>query len=109
MMLHCRLPAGKEKFAQERDYRVTRTLSRWVKIAFMDSMKLRPWQAKVMYRALHPGLGYLYRLRERMSKRFLPTDPLLILTDRAYQAVHALSVELHYLSCADGVWRERQR
>jgi hypothetical protein len=59
-----------------------------------------------MYAALRPALGYLYRLRERMEKQgFPPNDKLLKLTDAAYNAIHALTVELHYLSCESGVGR----
>ena len=76
----------------------------------MDSGHLKPWQPKLRCAALRPTLGYLYRLRERMEKRrFPPEDKLLRLTATAYQALHALTIELHYMSCGGGVYRKPQR
>ena len=76
----------------------------------MDSSKLRPWQAKALVSALRPTLGYLYRLRGRMESRgFPPDDNLLKLTADAYNALHALTVSLHYLSCEDAAGRKRRR
>jgi hypothetical protein len=76
----------------------------------MDSTKLRPWQAKAVLCALRPTLGYLYRLLGRMESRgFPPDDNLLKLTANAYDALHALTVSLHYLSCEDGAGRKRRR
>jgi hypothetical protein len=56
-------------------------------------------------------LRYLARLQRRMIKRkFLESDPLLQRVRAAHSAVHALCVELHYLSCESGVGRaERKR
>ena len=68
---------------------------------------MKPWQAKALYAAIRPALGYLCRLRDRMEKRgFSPTDKLVRLTVTAYDALHALSIELHYLSCEAGVGRQ---
>ena len=77
----------------------------------MDSSHLKPWQARVMCAALRPTLGYLYRLRDRMEKRRFPPadDKLLCLTTAAYQALHALTIELHYMNCGSGVYRKPQR
>jgi hypothetical protein len=76
----------------------------------MDSTKIKPWQAKLMYATLRPALGYLCRLRERMERRgFPPNDKLLKLTEAAYNAIHSLTVELHYMSCEGGVGRETKR
>ena len=76
----------------------------------MDSDQLKPWQAKVMCAALGPTVGYLHRLRHRMEKRwFPPTDRLLCLTTAVYEALHALTIELHYMSCGGGVYRKPQR
>jgi hypothetical protein len=73
----------------------------------VDSSSLKPWQAKLMCAALRPALGYLCRLRARMEKcGFSPTDNLLCLTTPAYQALHALTIELHYLNCGGGVYRK---
>jgi hypothetical protein len=75
----------------------------------MDSDQLKPWQAKVMCAALRPTLGYLSRLRDRIEKRrFPPTDKLLRLTTAAYEALHTLTIELHYMSCGGGVYRKPQ-
>ena len=52
-------------------------------------------------------VGYLYRLLRRMEKvGFKRSDRLIDLATRAYDAVHALSVETHYLSCKSGVGRD---
>ena len=62
-------------------------------------------QAKTINASIQPSLGYLFRLRERMVKKgFPPNDPLKALVDRAYDSMHRLFVELHYLSC-DGAGR----
>jgi hypothetical protein len=51
-------------------------------------------------------VGYLYRLLRRMEKvGFKRSDRLFDLAIQAYDAVHALSVETHYLSCKGGVGR----
>jgi hypothetical protein len=51
-------------------------------------------------------LRYLGKLRQRMDKRgFTPSDKLYGLVNEAYDKVHHLSVELHYLSCGDVVGR----
>jgi hypothetical protein len=53
--------------------------------------------------AVQPTVGYLYRLREGMTRvGFLPSDPLFKRVDRAYDALHALFVELDYLACEGG-------
>jgi hypothetical protein len=76
----------------------------------MDSTKLKPWQAKLMYTTLQPALGYLCRLRERMERRGFPAnDKLFKLTVAAYNAIHSLYIELHYMACASGVGRETKR
>jgi len=51
-------------------------------------------------------LRYLSRLSKRMTKRrFPPNDPLVIRTREAYNAMHAFSVMVHYLTCDGGVGR----
>jgi hypothetical protein len=66
----------------------------------MDRDSVTKDQAKTINASVQPSLGYLYRLRERMVKTgFPPNDPLLKLVDRAYDSMHRLFVELHYLSC----------
>jgi len=71
----------------------------------MNSETLKRWQAKKLSEGLYPGLNYLARLRGRMDKAgFPPSDKLYQLVQKAYDAMHALSVETHYLSC-NGVGR----
>lgn len=54
-------------------------------------------------------LGYLHRLRERMTENgFLPDDKLFRLVDDAYCRIHYLNSELHYLSWNRGVGRPRR-
>jgi hypothetical protein len=62
-------------------------------------MRLQRWQAEKIGRAIHPALGYLYRLRRRMEQTLDPKDPLFLLVCQAYDAMHRLSVDLHYRSC----------
>jgi hypothetical protein len=70
----------------------------------MNSKDLQPWQAEVFGQALFRHVNYLYRLKSRMEKvGFLPGDPLFREVCEAYDAVHKLSVTLHYLSCTSGV------
>ena len=50
------------------------------------------------------------RLRTRMEKvGSTPNDRLFVLVCDAYDALHALSVELHYLSCESGVGRPTRK
>src|SRR6516164_1802283 len=75
----------------------------------VDSSNLATWQAKTLYAALRPALGFLYRLQERMEKRgFPPGDPLFRLTANAYDALHSLCIELHCMECESGVGRKRK-
>ena len=49
-------------------------------------------------------LAYLARLRQRLEARgFSQSDPLLREVIAAYNALHALCVDLHYQSCRSGV------
>jgi hypothetical protein len=76
----------------------------------MDSAELKPWQARIICAAVGKALGYLSRLRARMDRRgFPPDDKLCRLTAAAYDAVHALSIELHYRSCDGGVGRSETK
>jgi len=66
----------------------------------MDSQSLKAWQARRIHRSLQPQLKYLYRLRSRMEKVGFPaSDPLFQQVSQAYDSVHALFIQLHYLSC----------
>jgi hypothetical protein len=49
--------------------------------------------------AIGPHLGYLHKLRERMDKiGFVPDDKLRKLVEAAYNAMHSLRVEIHYMA-----------
>ena len=73
----------------------------------MDSLKLRPWQARKIAATLQPTVGYLSRLQRRMELTgFPPDDPLYVATVRARRAAQSLLVDLHYLSCESGVGRK---
>ena len=69
--------------------------------------RLTPDQARTVGHAIGPTLGYLCRLSSRMSRVGLDVgDPKLYRRVRAAEdALHALTVELHYQSCASGVGR----
>jgi hypothetical protein len=75
----------------------------------MAKAKLEKDQAGAVRQDLQPSLGYLYRLKERMTQvGFLTDDPLYQLVDKAYDRLHKLCVELHYLSCDGGVGRKEE-
>ncbi len=75
----------------------------------MDSDKLTTAQARLLSQALFPHVNYLFRLKTRMERAgFPPRDPLYVLVCDAYDAMHRLSVEIHYLSCEGGVGRIRK-
>ena len=72
----------------------------------MNSSSITREQAEKLSAAIREHLGYLVRLRTRMELRGFPSDdPLYLLVCRAFDAVHRLSVELHYMSCGSGVCR----
>jgi hypothetical protein len=74
----------------------------------MDASDLTTDQAKQLFNRIQPQLRYLHALRGQMEKRgFPPDDKLRQLVERAHASVHSLYIELHYMSCASGVWRER--
>ena len=76
----------------------------------MRSDDLTPVQAQALKEKLRPMLAYLGRLEKRMHKRrFPPDDKLVHLVRDAYNAMHALNVEIHYLSCTSGVGRASKR
>ena len=48
-------------------------------------------------------LRFYGRVRTRMEKRrFRGDEPLYLAVSQAFNALHALNVNLHYLSCAPG-------
>ena len=69
-------------------------------------MKLQPWQARRVHRAIQPSVGYLSRLKARMLKVGFTQDDLLYqLVSQSYDTIQALFMQLHYLSCKSGVGR----
>lgn len=75
----------------------------------MDSRTIKPEHARQIADKVGEMLGYLSRLSARMDKTgWPPDDKLRQLVSRAWEAVHALRIETHYLSCKSGVGRERR-
>jgi hypothetical protein len=69
----------------------------------VNSDNLTRDQAEAMLGTVRRQLRYLGKLRDRMNAlSFPPNDPLYLAATGAFNAVHALSVELHYLTCAPG-------
>ena len=66
-------------------------------------MNLQRWQIERIHQTIGPALGYLYRLRRRTEQTLNPKDPLFLLVCQAYDAMHRLSVDLHYRLCEKGV------
>ena len=61
-------------------------------------------QAGELNEHLRPMLAYLGRVRNRLQAvGYLPDDPLYRRVNDAYNGMHALTVEVHYLSCKGGV------
>jgi hypothetical protein len=74
----------------------------------MDRESIKKSQAAIINKSLFRNLNYLLRLRERMQQVGFPQDDkLYLLVCKAYDAVHALHIETHYLSC-DGVGNPRK-
>ena len=74
----------------------------------MDRESIKKSQAAVINKSLFRSLNYLLRLRERMQQVGFPhDDKLYLMVCKAYDAVHALHIETHYLSC-DGVGNPRK-
>jgi hypothetical protein len=68
----------------------------------MRSDDLTRDQARALKNKLQPMLGYLNRLKKRMTYRgFPPDDELLRLVCQAETAMHQLHVATHYLACGD--------
>ena len=62
--------------------------------------QLCPAHARIVGAAVTPMLRYLGKLRTRMYEvGFRPTDPLMGVVEKAYDALHHLSVLLHYQGC----------
>jgi hypothetical protein len=72
----------------------------------MNSKQFAAWQAKRIGAAIGPGFSYLVRLRARMEKVGFPSnDPIFKLVVKAEDAMHRLTVAMHYESCESGVGR----
>ena len=64
---------------------------------------LTPDQVAALTASVRRQIRYLGRLRDRMNARgFAPDDRLYRVAEDAFNAVHALGVELHYLTCPAG-------
>jgi hypothetical protein len=74
----------------------------------MTSSDLTREQAEALKAKAGEMLRYLGALNKRMhQRRFPPNDPLVIAGRDAYNAMHSLHVELHYLTVEHGVGRPR--
>lgn len=63
-------------------------------------------QASKIYDALHPTLGFLTQLEQRLDRLgFRHDDDYYKLVATARDAFQRLTVETHYLSCESGVGR----
>ncbi len=62
-------------------------------------------QAAALGEKIGPMLAYLGRLQQRMDKTGRHADELYPLVEKAHNAIHHLSVELHYRTCRSGVGR----
>jgi hypothetical protein len=66
--------------------------------------KLPQKQAEVFMERIRPMLRFLYSCRKRLDARgFDPKSTLYAAVAKAFDAVHGLFVELHYLSLERGV------
>lgn len=67
-------------------------------------------QARKIFDALHPTLGFLTQLERRLLELgFPPTDPYYGKVKAALDAYHRLAVETHYRACETGVGRTPRR
>ncbi len=75
----------------------------------MPRRQLTAEQASALAEKLRPMLGYLNRLHRRMEKvGFLSDDPSLKLVTDARDAMHELTIDLHYESCRHQVGRREK-
>jgi hypothetical protein len=66
--------------------------------------KLTQKQAEALVQRIRPMLCFLHACRKRLDTRgFDPKSTFYALVAKAYDAVHALHVELHYMSVERGV------
>jgi hypothetical protein len=72
----------------------------------VNSTDLRPEQVALLKKQIDTQLRYLTRLRDRMTRvGFRGDDRLFVAVLRAYNGLHDVNVELHYLSVPSGVAR----
>ena len=65
-------------------------------------MHLTREQIEALEACIGPMLSYLGRLKQRMVLRGLDQGELYARVRDAHDAIHRLSVELHYLKCDPG-------
>lgn len=88
---------------------MTRSLAAWY-VGEMDSTDLTCDQCRQMHKSLFRLANYLARLVKRMEKKGFPLDDKLYReARRAYDSVCSLMVELHYMGCESGVWKETRK
>jgi len=74
----------------------------------MNADDLTPEQCAKLFAKLHPMLGYVHAIRARMERRrFLPSDPLRMEVEEAFNALHKLTMDLHYRSLPGKTGRTR--
>src|SRR5262245_50334413 len=65
--------------------------------------RLERRHAEMINAVLKPCTGYLFRLQQRMLQvGFTPDQPIHKLVTNAYDALHELCVQFHYISCGNG-------
>jgi hypothetical protein len=68
-----------------------------------------PKQAEAFRERIAPMLGFVHGCRRRLEARgFHPSSKLYQLVNAAYDALHSLHIELHYIACKCGVWRPKE-
>jgi hypothetical protein len=54
-------------------------------------------------------LRFLYRCCRRLEKLgFTYESPVYKAVDKAYDGLHSLHIELHYIACGTGVWKSSE-
>jgi hypothetical protein len=71
--------------------------------------RLTPKQAEAFRQRIAPMLGFVHGCRRRLEARgFHPSSKVFQLVNAAYDALHSLHIELHYMACKSGVWRAKE-
>jgi hypothetical protein len=77
--------------------------------SFQMWTRLTPGQAEAFKCRVQPMLRFLHSCRRRLDTRgFDPKSPLYTAVAKAYDAMHGLHVELHYLSVRRGVGKPQE-